>query len=114
MFAALIAAAVHDYKHPGRNSRFLLRTDDSLSILYSDSSVLERMHVAEAFFLCRNLPECDIFDGLGRADYLTVRKTVVDLVIATDLQQHYTWIGKVKGLLAAGESGMSTFCMAAP
>ena len=41
-----------DIKHPGRTNEFLIKTDDDLAILYSDSSILERMHISELFLIC--------------------------------------------------------------
>ena len=49
MFAALVAAAVHDVDHPGRSNQFLIETSDNLALLYNDNSVLENHHLAVAF-----------------------------------------------------------------
>ena len=49
MFAALVAAAVHDVDHPGRSNHFLIETSDDLAVLYNDNSVLENHHLAVAF-----------------------------------------------------------------
>ena len=49
VFAALIAAAVHDVDHPGKNNQFLIETGHELAILYNDNSVLENHHLAMAF-----------------------------------------------------------------
>ena len=49
MFAALVAAAVHDVDHPGRSNQFLIETSDELALLYNDNSVLENHHLAVAF-----------------------------------------------------------------
>lgn len=49
VFAALVAAAVHDVDHPGRSNHFLIETSDDLAVLYNDNSVLENHHLAVAF-----------------------------------------------------------------
>lgn len=49
MFAALVAAAIHDVDHPGRSNQFLIETSDHLAVLYNDNSVLENHHLAVAF-----------------------------------------------------------------
>ena len=49
MFAALVAAAVHDVDHPGVTNQFLIETGDDLALLYNDNSVLENHHLAVAF-----------------------------------------------------------------
>lgn len=53
VFAALVAAIIHDVDHPGRNNQFLVSTEDSLAILYNDESVLENHHLAVAFELMK-------------------------------------------------------------
>ena len=49
MFAALVAAAVHDVDHPGMSNQFLIETSHDLALLYNDNSVLENHHLAMAF-----------------------------------------------------------------
>ena len=49
MFAALVAAAVHDVDHPGKSNQFLIETSHDLALLYNDNSVLENHHLAVAF-----------------------------------------------------------------
>ena len=45
-FSVLMAAAVHDYEHPGVNNAFLVKTRHELAVLYNDQSPLENHHVA--------------------------------------------------------------------
>jgi hypothetical protein len=71
--AALLAAAVHDYRHPGTsycmwfsasrvicvasagvNNAFLAAIGDELALTYNDNAVLENMHVAEFFRLMKH------------------------------------------------------------
>lgn len=49
--AVLLAAMVHDFRHPGFNEKYLIEKDHPLTIRYSDDSTLERMHLAEVFEL---------------------------------------------------------------
>jgi len=49
VLACLLAAAIHDFRHPGFNQNFLVATKHELAILYSDQSVLESMHVSSAW-----------------------------------------------------------------
>ena len=43
----IIAAMIHDFMHPGYNQNYLIKSQSRLALTYSDSSVLERMHLAE-------------------------------------------------------------------
>ncbi|GBG25112.1 cAMP-specific 3',5'-cyclic phosphodiesterase [Hondaea fermentalgiana] len=94
---ALFAAAVHDVNHPGRNNNFLIRTDHRLSIIYSDHSVLEQMHLANAFQLLHT-PGYNILSHLSKDEYLHFRKSAIRMVLATDLRNHFETVTKLKGL----------------
>ena len=48
-FAVLLAAAVHDVGHPGRNNSFQINRQTNLALEYNDLSVLENMHASKAF-----------------------------------------------------------------
>lgn len=96
-FAAIFAAAVHDINHPGRNNNFLIRSDHQLSIIYSDTSVLEQMHLANAFQLIHT-PGYNIAENLSKEDFAHFRKLTIKMVLATDLRNHFETITKLKGL----------------
>ena len=51
VMSILLAAAMHDYDHPGYTNAFLIAKGDPLAILYNDKSVLENHHVAAAWKL---------------------------------------------------------------
>jgi hypothetical protein len=53
-FSLMLAAACHDFKHPGRNSNFLIKCKDRISIAYNDLSPLENMHISETFAVMQN------------------------------------------------------------
>lgn len=46
VFAAVVAAIVHDVDHPGRTNTFLVKRGAPLALLYNDRSVLENHHVS--------------------------------------------------------------------
>ena len=48
-FAMLTASIIHDYRHPGVNNGFLMKTSHTIALRYNDESVLENFHVAEGF-----------------------------------------------------------------
>ena len=87
IFASLIAGAVHDFDHPGLNNNFHSRTGAYLATLYNDRSILENHHIACTFELVRN-PEYNIFATLSEAQRLTVRETMIEMVLATDMGNH--------------------------
>lgn len=46
VFAAVIAAIIHDVDHPGRTNTFLMKSNAPLALLYNDRSILENHHVS--------------------------------------------------------------------
>lgn len=103
VFAAIIAAAVHDFRHPGKTNNFMVKSGSDLTIEYSDSSVLERMHLAEAFFLAKD-PLFNIFAGMGSSQNSEVRKAIIEMVLSTDLSVHLQLVGSLKTALISQES----------
>ncbi|CAD7976408.1 unnamed protein product [Amoebophrya sp. A25] len=55
VLAGLLAAAIHDYEHPGVSNAFLVRTRHPIALRYNDSAVLENHHVSAAFHLMLDL-----------------------------------------------------------
>jgi len=68
-FAAVIAAAAHDFAHPGLSNPFLIATRAETAILYNDQSVLEMFHVAGSFRVMLTVPGCDITEGMTRDQF---------------------------------------------
>ncbi|KAL4128308.1 hypothetical protein PRIC2_007297 [Phytophthora ramorum] len=100
LFSALVAAAVHDVNHPGVNNAFLVATTAPLAIKYSDDSVLERMHLAEAFQTCTK-DGCDIFEAFPPDLRRQSRLQIISMVLATDLSGHLTHVNRLKSKLYA-------------
>ena len=95
VFASLIAAAVHDYAHPGTNNAYQIATGSEFAIRYNDLCVLESMHCSEAFFVLRR-PDCNILESLQPAARAELRSTVIHQVLATDMQQHFKNLAELK------------------
>lgn len=103
IFAALIAATIHDFRHPGKSNYFMTKNGSDLAILYSDCSVLEHMHLAEAFFLVKD-PACNIFSGLAPGSYAEVRKAIIEIVLSTDLSMHLQVVQALKAAAISRET----------
>ena len=89
MLLLLVAAAVHDYGHPGVSNQYLTTTFSPLALQYNDKNVLESYHIASIFLLMQNKPECNLFQHMDTATYRKARKMLIDLVLATDLASHF-------------------------
>lgn len=95
VLAALIAAIIHDYDHPGLNNTFQVNSQSYLATLYNDRSVLENHHCAMAFELMRS-KQFNILGGLTSEQRKDVRETIVQMVLSTDMAQHAQILGKFK------------------
>ncbi|KAJ3410427.1 hypothetical protein HDV05_003813 [Chytridiales sp. JEL 0842] len=87
--AIYLAAIIHDFDHPGVNNHFLVASSDRRALLYNDKSVLENHHAAAAFEVLSR-PACGFLSGLDKGEYKTLRESVVEMVLATDLAQHFS------------------------
>ncbi|EPT29092.1 3'5'-cyclic nucleotide phosphodiesterase domain-containing protein [Toxoplasma gondii ME49] len=79
ILAALLAAVVWDYQHPGFSSAFLIKTQHAIAIRYNDRNVLEHHHVAAAFSLMQKLGENDPLLAFPEDQYIALRKIIIQL-----------------------------------
>ena len=93
--ASLVAAAVHDVDHPGRNNQFLINTSHELATMYNDESVLENHHLAVTFKLLKD-ESCNFLENLEPAQMKAFRRMVIDNVLATDMTKHLKHLGDLK------------------
>lgn len=98
ILAAIFAAAVHDVDHPGLTNQYLINSSSELALMYNDESVLENHHLAVAFKLLQN-PDCDIFVNLTKKQRQTLRKMVIDMVLATDMSKHMSLLADLKTMV---------------
>lgn len=94
-FAAVIAAAIHDYRHPGVNNSYLIASGHDIAIAHNDDAVLERYHVASAFEIVRR-HKLRLFAWLSADQYSRVRATIIALVLATDVSRHFELTSALK------------------
>ncbi|KAM3622701.1 uncharacterized protein V6R79_002133 [Siganus canaliculatus] len=98
ILAALFAAAIHDVDHPGVSNQFLINTNSELALMYNDESVLENHHLAVGFKLLHQ-ENCDIFQHLTKRQRQSLRKLVIDMVLATDMSKHMTLLADLKTMV---------------
>jgi len=105
MVSLLIAAAIHDFEHPGLSNAFLIKTKHELAVRYNDDSVCERMHVARAFAVMQQEgTDCNILVGLQSDNYRDIRSSIIDIVMITDLSQHLDYTAKIRSMAANGKN----------
>ncbi|XP_048114545.1 cAMP-specific 3',5'-cyclic phosphodiesterase 4D-like isoform X2 [Alosa alosa] len=98
ILAAIFASAIHDVDHPGVSNQFLINTNSELALMYNDVSVLENHHLAVGFKLLQE-ENCDIFQNLSRKQHSSLRKLVIDMVLATDMSKHMNLLADLKTMV---------------
>uniref|UniRef100_A0A674PPG6 Phosphodiesterase n=1 Tax=Takifugu rubripes TaxID=31033 RepID=A0A674PPG6_TAKRU len=98
ILAAIFAAAIHDVDHPGVSNQFLINTNSELALMYNDESVLENHHLAVGFKLLQE-DNCDLFQNLTKKQRQSLRKMVIDMVLATDMSKHMSLLADLKTMV---------------
>ncbi|XP_016066305.1 PREDICTED: cAMP-specific 3',5'-cyclic phosphodiesterase 4C [Miniopterus natalensis] len=98
VLAAIFASAIHDVDHPGVSNQFLINTNSELALMYNDTSVLENHHLAVGFKLLQ-AENCNIFQNLSTRQWLSLRRMVIDIVLATDMSKHMNLLADLKTMV---------------
>ncbi|XP_016131443.1 cAMP-specific 3',5'-cyclic phosphodiesterase 4A-like [Sinocyclocheilus grahami] len=73
-------------------------SDSELALMYNDESVLENHHLAVGFKLLHE-ENCDIFQNLTKRQRQSLRKLVIDMVLATDMSKHMSLLADLKTMV---------------
>jgi high affinity cAMP-specific and IBMX-insensitive 3',5'-cyclic phosphodiesterase 8 len=63
-------------------------------LLFFFRAVLENHHASLAFRLTHKDNSVNIFKNLSRDDYRSLRQSIVDMVLATEMKQHFEHLNK--------------------
>jgi len=91
----VLAAAVHDYGHPGTNNAYAVKTGQLYAKIYNDQAVYENSALYQALTLTDN-PELDYAARFSEDTKRLLRVTVIDLVLSTDMSRHFDMVTMVK------------------
>ncbi|CAJ0964679.1 unnamed protein product [Ranitomeya imitator] len=94
LMALYVAAAMHDYDHPGRTNAFLVATNAPQAVLYNDRSVLENHHAAAAWNLFLSRPDYNFLTFLDHVQFKRFRFLVIEAILATDLKKHFDFLAE--------------------
>ena len=73
--------------YAGVSNDFLVNTKNETALIYNDVSVNENMHLATAFKILRR-PGNNLMEHLSAEQYRFFRRTVIQIVLATDMAGH--------------------------
>lgn len=77
-----------------------MKTNDRLALRYNDISILENHHVAATYELLSKT-ENNIFEKFTKDECNHIRKSMVEMILATDMSKHFADLGKFKSRVTA-------------
>lgn len=98
----LIGALAHDLGHGGFTNPYHVNAVTGRAIDSNDLSVMEHYHASQLFRILSN-DETNPFLHFAKAEFLTFRKLVIKLILATDMSMHQTHIMKLKAFTEVNE-----------
>jgi len=98
----IVAAIAHDVDHPGLTNSFLVKSTDSLCVLYGEVSTLEFHHFTT---LCNILHKRknDIFTNVKNRKFSLLRR-IRELILVTDLAKQPAFIEMATAKLSRSEA----------
>ncbi len=106
VLASLVAAAAHDVNHDGHNNNFHIVTTTQHALTHNNKAVLEN-HSARVVFELLARDECNFLARFDRRQFLIFRDHVIDLILGTDMSQHFAVMGQVKTKIAAANGDLA-------
>jgi len=98
LFSILVAAVIHDVKHPGLNNNFQINSRSELAVQYNDVSVLENYSITWLFSKLLGQTRdftVDIFSGLSNEQFSKARTIIIRSVLETDMTHHFALLKKM-------------------
>ncbi|TPX31188.1 hypothetical protein SmJEL517_g05409 [Synchytrium microbalum] len=95
LLSIYVAAAIHDYDHPGVTNKYLSSINHPLAIRYNNQSILESHHAASGMEVLA-IPECDFLATMDPRRRESTKSLIVEMVLATDLAKHSELLSKWK------------------
>lgn len=108
LFALLLSAVTHDVGHPGKTNGFLINSGSDLALLYNDESILESFHTAKTFSILRK-PSTNIFCDMSPDKFKTIRKMIINCILATDMAKHYQVVAEMDAKLVKSQDTPDPF-----
>uniref|UniRef100_A0A1B0CBD1 Phosphodiesterase n=1 Tax=Lutzomyia longipalpis TaxID=7200 RepID=A0A1B0CBD1_LUTLO len=105
LLAFLVACLCHDLDHRGTNNSYQKQSRSSLAKLYSsEGSVNERHHLSQAICIL-NDASCKILDSLDNDQFKECIDVIGELILATDLAQHFRILANLRQLTPGNLKG---------
>jgi len=100
----LMSCLGHDVDHNGLNNAFHTNTQSPLALLYNDTSVMENHHCSQVLSILHQ-KECNLFANLSPEVAKESRTRMVNIILATDMANHFEVTNKFKLKVDTGSFG---------
>jgi cAMP-specific phosphodiesterase 4 len=97
LLTCVFAAGCHDVGHDGVTNAFRIAALDEGAITYNDQSINENFHCSLTYRILQR-DECNWLDSLTRMQSVAVRKLMIEIILSTDMANHFTKLAKVKSI----------------
>jgi hypothetical protein len=86
LLAIFVGCISHDLDHFGLGNSYFVKTGHPLAQAVNNQSVMENYHIHMAFNL---INKHDLFHALSPKEVNRVKRSIVEMVIPTDLSKHF-------------------------
>jgi len=109
LLAVILAAAIHDYEHPGHTNQYAVVMGLKQAKIYNDKNVYENWSVYRAL-AHMDMPSFPFYAFPFRHE---LRTSIIKFVLATDMSSHFDQVGNAKntllGLIKKPDKGIEFF-----
>ena len=89
LFATIVAAAVHDYEHPGVSNSYTVKMQMDVAKRFNDQATLENHALYNALEMMESDPENSLIGSISAPRKLLLRQYIISLVLGTDMGKHF-------------------------
>lgn len=100
LFTVFIACVCHDSNHEGFNNVFNVKAETPLGILFKDQSVMETHHCE---MMIQVITQIQFLATLSELEQKKVWSLAINLILATDMANHFALVKKSGALLDEGK-----------
>lgn len=95
LLAVVLAAAVHDFEHPGFSNNFMVQIGHDIAFRFNDQHVIENHSLFRALDLMRN-PAYNFDAEMRPSQRFRLRQKIITLVLSTDMSRHFEFMTTMK------------------
>jgi len=100
LLSLVLAAIVHDYRHPGLSNAFQIAADSDIAREFNEQHVLEMDSLNKSLNALRS-GTFNIFQTFSKETLRNLCSEIINLVLATDMSRHFELLSAFKSKFAS-------------